>query len=163
MKKAIDFGKYVNEKAFNRYVEESNTDSFEDDDIVDIFIEFTKQQQKETLKTKDYVEAWIDEWMDLFPRGVKSGGKLLRSDKKACLKKLIDFVNETKYDQDTIMQATKDYLFERSLENYAYTKCATYFISKVGEGSELGACCEKLLDDKQKGNEKIIFESDELI
>src|SRR5688572_12606430 len=31
-------------------------------------------------EVKDDVSVWIDKWLGLFPKGVKTGGKLLRSD-----------------------------------------------------------------------------------
>jgi hypothetical protein len=89
------------------------------------------------------VEAWIDDWLNLFPLGVKSGGKLVRSDKKGCLKKMAKFVLENPYYRETIMLATKEYVKSFN-EEYKYMKCATYFISKEDQGSELAAWCEKV-------------------
>ena len=93
---------------------------------------------------------WIDEWLELFPSGVKSGGKLIRSDKAACLKKMEAFVKINKYSKDLIMSATKDYLDDKERDNYMYTKCATYLIDKKGEGSELAALCEQYKPRKKE-------------
>lgn len=90
------------------------------------------------------VELWIDEWLSIFPVGVKSGSKLVRSDRNMCLKKMVDVVLTTKYYKDTIMQATKEYVNSFKDSNYAYMKCATYFINKDREGSELIAMCDKV-------------------
>jgi hypothetical protein len=96
------------------------------------------------LKKADKLD-WIDEWLELFPKGVKSGGKLLRSDRVGCLKKMQKFLQDNKkYSKDIIMNATKNYIEERREEDFNYTKCATYFINKEGQGSELAARCENL-------------------
>lgn len=145
-KQTIDFGKFVNDKTYTRYFE-LEQDKFSDDDIADIFVEFTKAQLKEELGEAAYIESWIDEWIHLFPHGVKSGGKLLRSDRKECLKKMINLIKETKYDRDLIFHATRKYLKERAMNDYMYTKCATYFIHKKDEGSELAAQCETYKTD----------------
>lgn len=100
---------------------------------------------KHTLRaavTKD-VEKWIDEWLDLFPVGVRSGSKLVRSDRAMCLKKMVNVVLNSKYYKNEIMEATKEYVNTFKQNDYAYMKCATYFINKEGEGSELIAMCDK--------------------
>lgn len=69
------------------------------------------------------------------------------------------FVKENGYDRETIMAATMKYLNEREREGWKYTKCATYFISKLNEGSELAAQIENLkesLIDETKSN--ILYE-----
>ena len=103
-------------------------------------------------KIKDSVNDWIIEWLDLFPEGVKSGGKLLRSDAKSCFIKMVKFVNEhPTYTKETIFKVTSEYLSEREKEDYAYTRCAVYYIDKKGEGSDLAAGCEAYLSsDKSK-------------
>jgi hypothetical protein len=132
--------------------------------------EFTQKKQQidaetiavsgvENLKdgiAEDDVENWIQEWIELFPRGVKSSSRLLRSDKPSCLRKMKVFLRDYGYDKDTIMKATKAYLDAKSLENYAYTRCAVYFIykaesSRVDKVSDLATWCEQVLgDDKDK-------------
>lgn len=92
------------------------------------------------------VEDWFDLWMDQWPRGIKSGGKLIRSDKKACLEKMKKFVRDYGFASGTIIQATDKYLVQQAAKNWEYTKCATYFIHKQGEGSELAAWCDQLLN-----------------
>ncbi|GEM_PF-2998307 len=95
-------------------------------------------------------DEWIDQWLDLFPKGVKSGGKLLRSDKKSCLTKMNKFLKEYSFSQDEIMDATKAYLDEREKDDWKYCKCATYFISKLGEGSSLAEWCETTKDEPKE-------------
>ena len=114
------------------------------EEIVDfISTTFEPKQSDNTSGVND----WIDEWLSLFPANVKSGGKLLRSDKKSCLAKMKTFVRSYKYDKNTIIMATHDYLKERKREDYAYTRTAIYFIDKKGEGSDLAAWCEKIFNN----------------
>ena len=101
---------------------------------------------KEDNKVEDKVDNWIDKWVRMFPSGVKSGGKLLRSDAKSCLIKMKQFLKDYPYDKDTIFKATLNYLADKKEENWQFTRCAIYFISKRGEGSDLAAECEKLIN-----------------
>lgn len=94
------------------------------------------------------VDKWIDEWLQIFPAGVKSGGKLVRSDRAMCLKKMTDLVLNNKYYKDEIIEATKEYVNSFRDNDYMYMKCATYFISKKDEGSELIALCDKRRENK---------------
>lgn len=142
---ATDFGSFVNDKTFERYAESKAT-KLEEDDIVDLFLEFTKVQQKQTLGTQSYVRTWIDEWCALFPAGIKSGGKMLRSHPTDCLAKMTRFVKKYKYDRDLIFFSTREYLKDRALDDYNFTRCATYFIDKLGVGSTLAEWCEKCKD-----------------
>lgn len=152
---ARDFGAYVNNEAFNIYNE--GGDKFSEEDIADMFVQFTKKQQKEQLAELDYVDSWIDEWLKLFPLGVRSGSKLVRSDRSMCLKKMAAFIKNTRYDRDLIFHATKEYIREFALRDYAYMKCATYFIDKKDEGSELAAQCEKCKNDDMTKEETNMF------
>jgi len=160
-----DFGQFVSTKAFNHYVEEGNDVEFEEPDIVDMFIQFTKEQQKKVLKDEHYVREWIEEWVDLFPRGVKSGGKLLRSPAKDCFPKMVLFIKKYGYDRDMIFYATREYLKEQSYKDFAYTRCAIYFIGKKDEGSDLAAWCEKCKDADltQEHNTLDIHQSNQFI
>ena len=79
------------------------------------------------------VEEWIQEWRELFPKGIKSGGHLVRGSKQGCIKKMKAFVNKNKdVTKDKIFRATGKYLSERRTSRYAYCKVADYFISKDG-------------------------------
>lgn len=89
--------------------------------------------------------SWIDEWIDLWPRGVKSGGYFVKSSKSACDKKMRNFIKNTSYDKDIIMKATKLYLDDMERKQYAYIKLAHYFISKDGV-STLESFCDAVND-----------------
>ena len=105
----------------------------------------TPEEVKIAGEKPSVCKEWIDEWIKLFP--VKSGNRLLRSDKKSCEIKMNTFIKAYKYDRDTIFAATKSYLIEQSGENFKYTKNAVYFINKKDEGSALAGWC-KLIKDK---------------
>jgi hypothetical protein len=97
---------------------------------------------------------WIEEWLDLFPRGVRSGGKLLRADSQSCLKKMEVFTKTyPAYTKDVIMEATRRYLEDRAAVNYEYTRCAVYFIYRLekqgGETiSDLASWCDQVKHEK---------------
>lgn len=115
----------------------------------------------ESIKDEIYSEdpdTWIDAWIDIFPRGIKSGGRLLRSDKPSCLRKMKVFMREYKYTKDEIFAGTHAYIRSKEQENFNYTRCAVYFIYRV-EGaradktSDLATWCDyakdKQIDDKK--------------
>ncbi len=107
-------------------------------------------------KVEESVESWFDEWMEMFPTGVKSGGRLVKSDKQGCLKKMKKFVKDYPFTKETILQATKEYLDEFQAKDWKFVKCATFFIHKMDEGSELAGRCEQTLDEPEY---KQIFET----
>jgi len=97
------------------------------------------------------VEHWISEWINIFPRGVKSGGKLVRSDEKSCLRKMKVFLREYDYNKDTIMEATKRYVQSKENEGYSFMRCAVYFIYRIGtsiadKSSDLASWCDEVLN-----------------
>lgn len=84
----------------------------------------------ENVQSED-PDLWIDEWRELWPTGVKSGGQPIKGDKKSCTKKMKAFCKENpKILKEQIMEATKIYLFEKERDRWTYTKCAHYFIDK---------------------------------
>jgi len=110
------------------------------------------------IQKKTKIE-WIDEYLALFPPKIKPAGKLLRSDRNGCLKKMEKFINENKhYPKEVILEATTQYIAERAKEDYAYTMTASYFINKEGRGSELAARCQAVLDEIQAEENGYIIE-----
>lgn len=160
------------------------TSSKEDEDTIYVLtqkgidlIEFIKTNSDEVtaekiavsgvdqLKTEivDGVESWIDEWLDTFPRGVKTGGKLVRSDRKECVRKLQFFIKEYNYDKETIIEATKAYVESKRQVGWEFMRCATYFIYRVDNStkdktSDLAAWCDQTLHDKQNPSQEDTFE-----
>jgi hypothetical protein len=117
------------------------------------------------LKTEvgENVEAWIDEWLDIFPRGVKTNGKLVRSDKPSCLRKMQFFIAEYKYNKETILEATKAYVESKRLQGYEFMRCATYFIYRIetstkDKTSDLASWCDQILHEKDNPSTESQFE-----
>ncbi len=101
---------------------------------------------------------WIDEWVDIFPRGVKSGGRLLRGDKLSCMRKMRVFLREYPgYSKEIIMQATRNYIESKRNEGFAYTRCAVYFIYRVDSSrsdkvSDLATWCDQAIHEQSEGS-----------
>lgn len=114
------------------------------------FISDFIERQPPSKVEGEKVEDWIDQWYDLFPKGVKSGGYFVRSDKKGCLNKMLKFVEKyPEYDKDVILRATADYVNHMRMNGYKFMQIAHYLISKDGN-SNLAANCEYVknrLDD----------------
>lgn len=104
---------------------------------------------KSKVKRGDSVKYWIEEWRELFPAGVNSGGYRYRGDKKEVLKKMIKFVDSNDYTKEEIFKATKNYVERFSLRGYNYMQMAHYFIEKQGAGSTLSSECEGLREKKE--------------
>ena len=113
------------------------------------------------------VSDWIEEWVDIFPRGVKNrSGKVLKQPALAVLKKMRNFVKLYKYDVATIFDATKAYIRNGEDNDFKYTRANIFFIDKQGEGSDLAAWCEKVLSGQlflEELEEEEDYESDEFI
>lgn len=99
-----------------------------------------------TIKNTDNVAAWIDDWRQLWPAKVKSGGRPVKGDKQGCLRKMKTFVKEYSFTQEEIFEATRIYLFEKKRDNYNFITCADYFILKNG-ASILAGSCESVSED----------------
>lgn len=114
------------------------------------------EQLTEAIAADD-VSTWIDEWIDIFPRSVKSGGKLVRGDKLSCERKMRVFLKEYKYEKDIILAATRAYVASKEQEGYAYMTCAVYFIYKMDiinrdKVSDLASWCDQMIHEKSKGD-----------
>jgi hypothetical protein len=101
---------------------------------------------KKGVPSEESVDEWIEEWRDLFPKGVKSGNRPVRGDRKGVYTKMKVFVkNNPKVTKEQIIDATRQYVFDANLKSYQYMICADYFISKNGS-SMLGAMIEDVED-----------------
>lgn len=99
------------------------------------------------------VPSWIDEYRELFPAKIRSGGYPVRGSKKGCLRKMEKFVREhPQYTKDIILAATAEYVSGRSRVGYQLMKIADYFIEKDGV-SMLAAECEWYLSNEVIGDE----------
>lgn len=91
------------------------------------------------------VSEWIDIFFNLFPKGIKSGGFYVRSDKQGCIKKMESFMKQyPEYTKGIIITATKKYVDGMKNNNYNFCKMAPYFISKDGISMLEGFCQDVL-------------------
>lgn len=104
---------------------------------------------RNTSKTNEVVEDWIEEWRSLFPAGIKSGGRPIKGDKKGVLKKMKSFIKSNpKITKEDIFNATKNYILEKRREDYKFMVCADYLIEKNGS-SILSSLIESLGVDNE--------------
>lgn len=95
------------------------------------------------------VEDWIDEWRNLWPSGIKSGGKPVRGSRIDCLKKMKLFLARTGYTKQDVFAAAQAYVLERKHHRYQYMTLANYFIKK-DDDSPLEAWCELMQEDTER-------------
>jgi len=88
-------------------------------------------------------ETWINDWRNLWPKGVKSGGYPVRSNTIDIHNKMIKVMKKYKIDKDLIFKATELYLSERQREGYGYIQTASNFISK-DQKSTLADFCDRV-------------------
>jgi len=64
------------------------------------------------VEKKDKPEKdWINEWLEMFPKGVKSGGYYIKTDLNGCRKKMRKFTStHPEYTKETIIKATQNYI-----------------------------------------------------
>jgi hypothetical protein len=95
------------------------------------------------FEVHDDFNTFIDQYRNLFPKGVKSGnGTPIRGDRQGIVKKMEWFLRMyPEYSKTTIIAATKLYVDQMQRKGYAYMTQADYFIKK-DDGSKLAAMCE---------------------
>lgn len=154
------FNKFVTKADFDLLVDKgylgmhqkdvySFTNAFVTKKFINRFIEKPSKSKLE----KESVEDWIDGWYNLFPKGVKSGGYLVRSSRIDCINKMVKFVKKyPQYSKDIILKATADYIDYYRLNNWKYMSLAHYFISK-NDVSALASACDNILEKIESGKE----------
>ena len=85
---------------------------------------------------------WIEEWINLWPEGVKSGGYYVRSSKAAILQNMKRFMDQHDYTDRTIIYATTNYLEEMRHKGYMGIQLAHNFIEK-NKNSSLEVYCRQ--------------------
>lgn len=124
------------------------------DKFLGIFNEFLGSVPQKGNSNSGEVESWFEDWYNLFPRGIKSGGYMVRGDKRGCLNKLKKFtIDYPEFDKEIIMKATKEYVEECKKNKYQYMMLAHYFISKHRVSSLAGYC--ELIVDRENNPEEI--------
>jgi len=84
-------------------------------------------------KEVDKVPEWIADWRALFPMGVKTGGYSVRGTRSGCTKKMKKFMrNNPDVTKEQVFAATKKYIADKQMVQFAYMKLADYFIEKEG-------------------------------
>ena len=90
------------------------------------------------------LESFVESYRNLFPSGVKSGGRLVKGDRLGCLSKLKSFkVKYPEYTQEEIIDATKAYIDLKKKNGWQMMSCADYFIEKDKQ-SQLASYCEDI-------------------
>lgn len=101
----------------------------------------------EEVITDEGVSTWIEEWRDLFPKGVKSGNRPVRGERRGVLSKMKAFIkNNPDVTKDQIFEATRQYVFDASIKGYQFIICADYFIDK-NNSSVLAAVIEDISEN----------------
>lgn len=140
---------YITEyQAYQPFYEEDIKSLIERGWLVKNGEEFSLENLHLTEKFRIFVSSvsdWIDEWYDLWPKGMKSGGYYVRTDKQGCQKKLEKFVQRHSYNKDEIIEATKRYI-TRCLNTGSMIKLAPNFIEKDGISVLVGECEALSLD-----------------
>jgi len=107
------------------------------------------QKIKQAPKKQDNVLEWINDYREIFPKGIRSGGMPVRGDKQSCLKKMRKFIIEyPEYETDLIIKATKNYVENKARSQYAFIQTAHYFIYK-NNMSTLASECENILENNE--------------
>lgn len=103
------------------------------------------------FSSPDSMKSLAEKYRSYFPKGVRSGGYLVRGTKESCEKKLKAFIRKyPDYDESIILEATKRYINRKAKEAYTHMKLAPYFIEKDGI-SMLAAECEELISEGTDG------------
>jgi hypothetical protein len=115
---------------------------------IDLFIK--KPSKKEAAKQEDLYE-FVEKYRAIFPEKIKSGGRLIKSDSFACIRKMRAFKAKFKqFSEEQILQAAANYINSKKKDNYHMCTCADYFIEK-NSASMLASYCENL----GKGNVEV--------
>ena len=74
--------------------------------------EYKKLVKSDNIAGQDNnFQQFLDSWYDLWPKGIKSGGYYVKTDKNGCGKNLQKFIkNNPNISKETILKATEKYL-----------------------------------------------------
>lgn len=105
----------------------------------------SKTQVDKTVAVE--VLEWINDWLELFPKGLnKTLGYDVHGNKNECHKRMSKFRKDNfeLYNKDIIMKATKLYLNEREKEKWQFCKKNVKFIYDEN-GSMLENYCDRIV------------------
>jgi hypothetical protein len=111
---------------------------------------YISHNDKVLTSTKKEINAFIAEWLELWPKHLLPGNYRISGNTIQVHKRMNTFLKNFKhFDQEIIMEATKKYLSKKEKENWVYTKKNVKFIYDE-EGSTLEQECLALLSDADK-------------
>lgn len=116
-------------------------EGYKDVSIRDLGLELIGQSKSDTV-----IEL-AEKIRELFPRGVRSGGKLVKSSTADIADKLRKFFKKHKYSQEQVLNATERYIQYYRQKDWAFMQAAIYFIEKDGV-SALASEIDNLKDGK---------------
>jgi hypothetical protein len=111
---------------------------------------YFKKSKKKTSKSLmgDNFDTNIKLYNELFPAKKLGSGKYARTNIKNLETSFRWFFENYDYTWETILKATKKYVFEYSLKNYEYMRTSQYFIRKQNSDksfeSDLATYCDML-------------------
>lgn len=104
-------------------------------------------------QSEEGTAEFIDSFLLLWPEGTRNrSGDYLRSNKQDLKSKLKSFFKKYKYDEETVLKATKNYLNQQALSRYEFANAAHYFVSKSGI-SKLANECENVITGNTTEND----------
>ena len=110
------------------------------------------------LSNSSDIDTFVDEYRNIFPKGVQTYGYPVKGDKAACRTKLTRFLKKyPEYNKNIILKATREYVSSRIMYNYEGLQLAHYFIDKDGI-SNLASMCEQNLSGNNSSSSS--FEED---
>lgn len=121
---------------------------------IDIFGEFKSLKENKIEEEFNDLDIFIDEYRNLWPRGIKSGGRLVKGDKNGCKSKMEKFIKANpSITKSEILNAARAYLDSKQRDRYQKTICADYFIEKGGT-SQLSSWIELTKELNKNGDDK---------
>ena len=85
---------------------------------------------------------FVEDWIKLFPEGIKSGGYYVRSSEKGVKKKFITFFNQYDFSPEEVLRATEKYIEEMRSKGWRGIQLAVNFIEKDGNSNLANYCTE---------------------
>jgi hypothetical protein len=96
---------------------------------------------QEEIKETNSFDLFLNKWYELWPKGIKTGGYYVKTDKNGCGKNLKKFIkNNPSITKEEILAGTQRYIESMKERNYDKMKLAPYFIYKDGISTLEGYC-----------------------
>jgi len=112
------------------------------------------QTVKKSLVQEVKINDFVTEFRELFPARRLSTGKSFKSNYNDLEKKLRYFVKNYDYPPDVILEAARQYVRHAESVGYEFIRTASYFVYKLGEGSDLADWCERVLNEEFHENDE---------